>query len=191
MPTPPRTQPRAPRRLGLAAATLLAGCTLLIAYVVHQQMPTSAFTLPGEERLRTATVTLLPEGWAFFTRTPREPDLLPFTRTADGTWARALLAPHAEARNGFGLDRASRAQGVEMGLLRGAVREQDFHDCNESVEACLARLRAGAEVRNQSPAPTLCGPVGLALRAPVPWAWTRDGSTTAMPSRVVRLEVRC
>jgi antimicrobial peptide system SdpA family protein len=110
---------------------------------------------------------------------------------ADGTWAPALKAPHSEPRNLFGLNRASRAQGVEMGLLRGAVREQDFTDCNEEAADCLRRLPPGAALQNSSPDPTLCGPVGLALRAPVPWAWTRDGSTTSMPSRVVRLEVRC
>lgn len=177
-------------RLGAAAVGLIAGCAVLIAYTVLPQMPTSSVTLPAQAALKPSIIRLLPEGWAFFTRSPREADLLPFTQAADGGWRLALRSPHAEPRNLFGLNRASRAQGVELGLVEGAIAQDAWKDCTQPVTACLAGLTPVA-VENRSPSPTLCGPVGLAQQPPVPWAWSRDGSTTTMPSKVVRLEMRC
>jgi antimicrobial peptide system SdpA family protein len=113
-----------------------------------------------------------------------------YTRDESGAWQLALLSPHSEFRNLLGFARASRAQGVEMGLLTGTLKKDDWHECRSSVTECLDREPA-LTVANASLAPSLCGDVGLIRQAPVPWAWSKSGRDITMPGTVVRLEVSC
>jgi antimicrobial peptide system SdpA family protein len=160
-------------------------------YIVHAQIPRNVLELPFEQTVRSAIPFFVPEGWAFFTRDPREPRLLPYRRGTDGIWAYAHAGPHADIRNVFGLDRISRAQGVEIGLLLGEFADTAWRTCTDAPTLCLDDQPPSVPITNHSPAPTLCGDVGLVRQEPVPWAWARVGSETTMPSTVVRLDIRC
>jgi antimicrobial peptide system SdpA family protein len=169
---------------------LIVTALVVSSYAVHAPMPANAVSLPYESSMRSWVRQLLPEGWAFFTRSPREADVAPVIRTGHGRWRDALLGPHAEPRNAFGFARRSRAQGVELGMLSGSLRKDAWTDCRGPVDACLERATA-VGVANTAPAPTLCGAVGLVSRPPVPWAWSRSSREITMPARVARLEVSC
>jgi antimicrobial peptide system SdpA family protein len=178
------------RRLGGLAFALIGFVLVLCVYAVHAQLPPNAVRLPYEQSIRPHAQRFLPEGWAFFTRSPRESDLVSYTRDGSGAWRLALLAPHSEFRNVLGFARASRAQGVEMGTLTGILRKDDWRECRSPVAECLERAPALAAT-NVSPVPSLCGDVGLVRRPPVPWAWSGSGREITMPGTVVRLEVAC
>lgn len=187
----PHATRRVDRALGIVAALLAVGWSVLGLYVAHSQMPPNALELPFEAQVRPLARILAPEGWNFFTRNPREERALPFMRHADGTWASAHAGPHAQARYAFGLNRVSRAQGVEIGLLLGGIPSSAWEACQESISTCLASGGPVMHLRNVSPAPTLCGDVGLALEEPLPWAWIESRDEVTMPSRVARLDVTC
>src|SRR5438270_566632 len=86
--------------LGVAWAT--AGL-----YVVHAQIPRNVLELPLERVLKPAIPFFAPEGWAFFTRDPREPHLLPYRHGTDGMWAFAHAGPHADIRTMLALATAA------------------------------------------------------------------------------------
>ena len=182
---------RADRALGVAAVLLALAWGVAGGYVAHTQVPPNALDLPFENQLRPLVRVLVPEGWAFFTRNPREQRFLPFVRRSDGTWDSARAGPHAQARYLFGLDRRSRTQGVEIGLLQGAIPGAAWESCEDEIATCLARAGPSVHLQNESPAPTLCGTVGLALQEPLPWAWSDSGADETMPSKIVRLDVSC
>lgn len=177
--------------LGIVAAVLAVGWSVLGLYVAHTQMPPNALELPFEEQVRPIARILAPEGWNFFTRNPREERALPFTRRADGAWVSAHAGPHAQPRYAFGLNRVSRAQGVEIGLLLGGISNSAWETCQGTISMCLASAGPPLHLRNVSPAATLCGDVGLALQEPLPWAWIESRDEVTMPSRFARLEVTC
>jgi antimicrobial peptide system SdpA family protein len=177
------------RALAGLALVLLAFWGGLFLYVVHSAMPYNPVALPFEQYF--ATRTWAPEGWGFFTRDPREERVSFFVRDARGNWTSASLAPHARARNVFGLNRKSRAQGIEAGMLLTTIPESDWTTCRQSAEACLAAAPVVATMTNTSPQPTLCGEVGLLLRKPLPWAWTRSKSRLTMPARIARIHTSC
>ncbi len=131
---------------------------------------------------------VMPQGWAFFTRSPREPDLFPFVKRG-GRWVRASRGPHSHPAHAFGLNRISRSQAIESALLLRPVPATAWQGCRQLPEACLEKLARTLPLANVSPRPTLCGTVGFARQQPIPWAWSRSAVT--MPSRVVRLEVNC
>ncbi|MBG6137752.1 SdpA family antimicrobial peptide system protein [Longispora fulva] len=168
-------------------ASVAAGAVLLVAYVLHAALPASPLHLPGPD---TTTVRdLVPQGWAFFTKSPRGKDALVYRHDDDGTWHDLGPGPLAQPKHLMGLDRAPRAQGTEVALLLARVSPDAWRDCDRAPSACLSEATAATTVANGSNLRTVCGDVGLVTQAAVPWAW-RDLATT-MPSRVARVRVTC
>ncbi|SEU34443.1 SdpA family antimicrobial peptide system protein [Stigmatella erecta] len=180
-----------PRRLGWLALGLIIGWSTVAAYALHAALPYNPIQLPFADRFDIRLV--LPEGWAFFTRDPRDDRMLPYVRGADAQWSMASHTPNFQPRNFFGIDRAGRAQGVEMGLLMEAAREAERQGCEEAPVACLERAPVARKVSNTSPHPTLCGEVGFVFQRAVPWAWShsRREKKIIMPSKVLRLDIEC
>ncbi|WAS84895.1 MULTISPECIES: SdpA family antimicrobial peptide system protein [unclassified Corallococcus] len=177
--------------MGLLALGLLFGGSSVAAYALHAALPYNPLQLPFEDRFDIRLV--LPEGWAFFTRDPRDERILSYLRTPGGQWVRANQTPNFQPRNAFGIDRAARAQGVEMGLLLEATRQLGRHACEEDPLKCLERAPSERTLRNESPNPTFCGQLGIVFQPAVPWAWSRShrGKAVVMPSKVLRLDVEC
>lgn len=180
-----------PRLMGGVLLMLAITWSVLILYAVHIELPVNALDLPFESSIKPNLQAVIPEGWGFFTRDPREARLLPYVRPA-GAWQAASEGPNGEAWNEFGFNRAARAQGVEMGLLEFAIPTDAWKDCTEAIPSCLDKSPASMQVSNPTPHPTLCGDVGLAHRDTLPWAWAASVlDETSMPSKVVRLTVKC
>jgi antimicrobial peptide system SdpA family protein len=176
------------RRLGLFSVCLTAVWVTLGLYVVQPLLPYSPVRLPYAEALRTQFWA--PQGWAFFTRSPREARTYVFTRH-DGQWSSAALTPVSRPSNDFGLSRAARAQGIELGMLLMASPPSEWQPCDTALLVCLDHASIMGTVKNASPRPTLCGVVGLTHQEPLPWAWRRSRTTINMPASIVVLEVQC
>jgi antimicrobial peptide system SdpA family protein len=174
--------------LGVVTVALSLGWTLLFVYGATLALPFNPVRLPGVDQLQTRV--WFPQGWGFFTRDPREEDIAVHVRDAAGAWRPAGIGPNSRPRYVLGLDRAPRAQGVELGLLMAELPTKAWQPCpHADAGPCLEALPVAATVTNPTPGPSLCGTVGVVLRPPVPWAWAR--SRQWMPARVARLEVRC
>ena len=187
-PSPDAASARGNAALGAFGAALVVVWAVLIVYVVYPVLPYSSLRLPGARALN--TLVWAPQGWAFFTRNPREEKQFVYGR-GPGGWRPVLLAPHARLRNTLGLDRKSRAQGVEMALLVAGPPADAWVPCEGPVPACLERLPRGVPVRSGVPNPTMCGAVAVVLREPVPWAWLKADEPIEMPSSILPLEVAC
>src|SRR3984893_11911222 len=125
----------APRFLGGVALMLAITWSMLSLYAVHIELAVHALDLPLESSIKPNLQALIPEGWGFFTRDPREARLLPFIQQA-GAWRSASEGPNGEAWNAFGFNRAARAQGGEMGLLEFTIPADAWKGCNEDVAGC-------------------------------------------------------
>jgi antimicrobial peptide system SdpA family protein len=177
-----------PSTLGAFTLGILAIATTLAVYAIHGSLPHNPLHLPHEEQVETAVWA--PESWKFFTRDPLEPTLVAL-RPDGADWSSATRMPYARPVNMFGMDRTVRAQGVELGSLVGKVPRSAWTACDEAPTACLSRASIGASVVNRTPLPTLCGTIGIVSQKPLPWAWASARRPIAMPSQVVRLEIKC
>jgi antimicrobial peptide system SdpA family protein len=168
--------------LGLAAL-------VVVAYAVHGSMPLNALRLPLEAEVN--SVVFLPESWAFFTRSPREPRFLVFTRDgASGTWAQAI-GLQSDAADGFGLRRRVRALNIEAGSFMTGIADVDWSRCTGDPTICLNNVANAKELTSAIPSPSLCGDVAIVQQDRVPWAWARTASANTMPSKVARLVIKC
>lgn len=161
-------------------------------YVAQSFLPHNVISIPGQGGVRKVATVAAPQGWAFFTKSGKDPQYAPY-RMTDGHWRSAALTPHSKPSNVFGFDRASRSQGVEIALL---LHQKNIRwtscDRARSVSSCLAR--AGAPVTttpNASPAPTLCGLSAVVEMRPVPWAWRHMSPERHTPERVAVWRVTC
>lgn len=170
-------------------AALAAVAAALALYVMHTALPTNPLSASPQEQV---TVRMfLPEGWGFFTISPRLPQLVAMRPTQDGRWVAADAGHLAVPADGFGMNRVRRVQGTEMALLLSGVRGSDWAACSDEPSVCLDNAAVLGRVRNRAVRPTLCGPVGFVRQEPLPWAWRESADRTVMPSSVLRLEVSC
>ncbi|GIH11519.1 hypothetical protein Rhe02_95860 [Rhizocola hellebori] len=174
-------------RLGRRLVTTGAIALVFMAYVLHAALPATPFGLPFEQKRIVQTV--LPEGWAFFTISPRSPDVVVYGTGPDNAWHRLTVNAHSGSGALLGLNRRNRSQGTEVALVANQVPPEVWSACDRDPLDCLSTLTPQRTVANFATQQTLCGEVGMIMQEVLPWAW-RDLPTT-MPSKVVRVVVTC
>ncbi|WP_230424016.1 SdpA family antimicrobial peptide system protein [Streptomyces radicis] len=178
------------RARSLAVGAVIA---LLALYGIHAQLPQSALRLPGAgQELRAQAPRVFPQGWAFFTKSPRDPSFQIHRLDETGDVVMASLTPHSSPHNAFGFDRQSRTQGTEYALLLAEFPLDAWRDCpTTEVEACADPSLPARPVVNGVPSPTLCGDLFVIALEPQPWAWRDLVDDTHRAERVLRIDVEC
>jgi antimicrobial peptide system SdpA family protein len=184
-PRPGTTRTISDAALGRAALALAAAAVAVLVYAVHAAMPANPIQLPLENP--TSVRLLLPQGWAFFTASPRTVYPQAYERSA-GRWVHqggSLAVPSGL----LGLNRSGRARSSEIALLVQDVPGTQWRPCSTDPLRCLAASPVSAHLVNTSALRNLCGAVGFVQQQVLPWAWR--GTATIMPSLVLRTEVSC
>lgn len=173
------------------ASLLIIGFWVVIsAYAIHVELPATAVDLPFESQLKLPIKMILPEGWEFFTKNPRDADPVAYRQLRPGVWGLVRPELSGGAEYAFGFNRRPRAMRLEAGLFVVTIPPAWWRPCSASPNSCLSVAPEHRGFRNRVRNPTLCGAVGFIEAPPVPWAWALAGNVT-MPSRVVRLWIQC
>ncbi len=176
--------PSCTRTLATAAAAVVA------TYSLHASMPPGPLALPFEDKVQAGL--FLPQGWAFFTKTPRTPEVFVLDLAQGGD--RPLYPVKFSHSSPAGLFREARSVGPEVGLLLDRLPATAWSDCDRPVGLCLAERAVAVQptvVKNTSLRRTVCGQVGFAQRQRVPWALRQQAVPRDMPSVVAVADVRC
>lgn len=144
--------------------------------------------LKPRPRDRTNIMTVLPEGWGFFTRDPREAHTFLYRRS-DAGWEH-VSQRHADAANYFGFARLARVKMVETAALLDQVPSSRWSQFPAGAEPLALELQA-VKVSNPAINPLLCGELLVVERPPVPWAWSTARVPVRMAGRAVGLSVAC
>jgi antimicrobial peptide system SdpA family protein len=182
-------------RLNLQSATnlgvlALVHLGLLGAIAITTAVAAMPFnTLNLSDDARNTIMSLIPEGWGFFTKSPRDPEMQ-VAVLHNGSLMKLNIVSSFQAKYAFGFNRLSRAQGLELdGLLSQLRTSSLWHDCQQNVSVCAENLLVQKQLVNSVQFPTLCGDLVLFERRPVPWAYRN--LNPVMPSRLTRVEVVC
>jgi antimicrobial peptide system SdpA family protein len=163
---------------------------LVAAYDLQAFLPANVLRLPKQDQVSPNIRHFLPQGWAFFTKSARSPDVDIYA--VAGPELRSIAAgAFAEPGNAFGLDRAVRARGTESAFLINGLKPADWRPCTGSAEACLAAAAAPVSIRNTYSKPTICGPVMLIRTEPVPWAYRDLTDGERRITDIARAQVAC
>lgn len=186
-PPPAGKARRRPRTPLLATAVVLLGVwTVVFAYGLRGITEATPFDLPLASKLR--VVDWLPQGWGFFTRSPRQPSRRIYRRV-NGSW-QSLLSPQMSLSSLFGIRRVSRRSSVEAAYLLDGVWDAWKVPCERSPFTCLEVYEAPEVFINRFPHPVVCGEIGVIEQDPVPYAW-RTFEDLVMPSSVMRFRSDC
>lgn len=162
---------------------------LLAAYDLQAFLPENVVRLPYQEAASRQLRVVLPQGWAFFTKSARSEDVEIYALT-DGSLRSVSAGALAEPRNAFGLDRKVRAQGPEMATLVQELGPDAWQSCAGDVLSCVAGSPT-IGVRNAYDAPTICGAVVFVRTQPVPWAYRDLVPDEKRAMFAARAEVSC
>src|SRR5947209_8456992 len=104
--------------LRITRVALFIGWASVVIYVLTGSLPNHSFQPGRRERRRLLSV--LPQGWAFFTRNPQEAVDWYYVQRA-GRWDEFVMT-NTSARNWFGFKKDGRIQNIEMGSVLRQIK---------------------------------------------------------------------
>lgn len=177
--------------LAAAASLLLLLTTLAVA--IFFSFPSNVLSWRDGAATRSAVTSILPEGWAFFTKPPNDAEYIPVRSTDGGsTFESQSHLPNSRSENWFGLLRAQRAQGPEIANLSGqashwqACTSKHGNSCYRQIWASLPD-----RIQNSSPVPTVCGRAIIMETRPVPWSFRDFYEEARENERGALVDVTC
>ncbi|WP_211235393.1 SdpA family antimicrobial peptide system protein [Leifsonia aquatica] len=151
--------------------------------------PSNVLNPEGRDKVREYVAMTVPQGWAFFTKSPEESEIGVYDARTGET---LLVTPQTRVENAFGLSRNQRAQGPELALIASQIT--DWHECPMDREICFSEA-SGAEtqsVENDAFVRTICGAAFVTGEKPTPWAYRDfDGVQRSQIQQIARVHVSC
>jgi antimicrobial peptide system SdpA family protein len=148
-------------------------------------LPAADHLSPRLKRVANGVRDVLPEGWSFFTKSPRDPFVIALTPTGD----EISSAPNAQAKWAFGWDRTSRLGGIDVERVVSATDDGAWVRCAPAASRPDCERRAArSTVHLAGLAEEFCRRLVLARVAPTPWAFRGRPSPV---TEVALVDVRC
>lgn len=179
---------------------------LVTIYTALYAMPPSALMLPFSEQTERIGSVFWPQGWAFFTKSPRTAELVAMqilapsaktTETENLELKPLKYGPNVQIRWWLGADRTSRIQEFEYELLNRSASHIEWFECQGRVDlVCLNEyVEMGTEdilAINSFPRASLCGRLLLVRRGVTAWAYANaDFSDNLTIDKIKVLNVDC
>ncbi len=128
---------------------------------------------------------MLPQGWGFFTRDPREDKLIVYKMSSDRL--HKITQPNFSVSNLFGLSRKGRMTQMQAGnlILRHLSQFRDCYKKNPSECQTDSIFR----VKNNFDYSLLKGKYMIKKQATLPWAWSSSRRDSIDPYKILILDV--
>lgn len=170
------------------SAWVLIGAFVAIISIPHN--PLSRFFSNRKTVLISKSV--LPEGFSFFTRNPKEPTLHLYKLVA-GKLQR-LPQNNAHYKNAFGIIRKTRSENVELGSILSTLNGRKWGRCvNLSVDDCISSsvIIPKYTISNLNEEPQLCGDFVIQNVEAMPYAWNSFKKKIYMPYEIIEIKIIC
>ncbi|WP_020602881.1 SdpA family antimicrobial peptide system protein [Spirosoma spitsbergense] len=134
---------------------------------------------------------LFPQGWAFFTKSPRDENMQLY-QLSDNRLTLVDGQRQATLANWMGLKRSSRAMSVEYAYLLYNAPTDKWVQCETDPAAFIASHRlTNVVVTNDTPHPYLEGTYYLIKKGIIPWAWAAQRNQPTLPCSILKFTVVC
>jgi antimicrobial peptide system SdpA family protein len=140
---------------------------------------------------RRIVFTLVPQGWSFFTRNPREAQAVIY-EIKDGV-PLPLDHKHSSIYNFIGLSRRASVIMSEMQVVKAELPDSIYMTTKWSYQENIVGEypQQPFKVKNKISNPLLCGEYLLIFQKAVPWAWSKSMKSITMPAKVARVKIEC
>jgi len=158
---------------------------LSIIYIALASIPYNPLSLSYNEK--NPVFVLAPQGWGFFTRNPREEEILLYKRVKNKwvTWNKSFGDPAFF----FGASRLERKIISEKFQIANQIKDTTTWingDLTNSLSYVFNKLPT-LKISALSKDPILSGDFILVKRENVPWAWSKKYNSITMPYKCVHV----
>jgi antimicrobial peptide system SdpA family protein len=172
---------------------IFSGCNFLALWIITSIFFFNIPFNPIQHEYGTTPVVnfLIPQGWAFFTRNPREAQVIIYKN--EGGRLLELPHKHSNLSNIMGLNRRASVIVSEMQSIKNKIPDSVFKNTKWNFqEGKFGQLPNSAyPAINNFANPILCGEYILVLQEVVPWAWSKNSKHIEMPAKVARIHIKC
>lgn len=170
--------------LGTLLAMFLVVYTIFLAAV-----PETAVEINAIQRVR--LIDIAPEGWAFFTRNPKEESTTIYRW--DSTKKLTKVSNIAGAfKNCMGLNRYDRLLIKEFSALYRYVKKENFVKIKGSIANNISVIdtMVSCKLPNDAKYPLLSGVYVIRQAMPIPWAWAKlPGVDEMIETKILKVDV--
>jgi antimicrobial peptide system SdpA family protein len=134
----------------------------------------------------------VPQGWAFFTRNPREAQIIIY-QIKNNNGLIAYPQKHSSYHNIFGLYRKSSKILTELQSIKIKIPDTLYtnSEWNYQTEEYSLLPKEIYSYDNEISEPFLCGEFLIVFQKSIPWAWSKSIKNIKMPSKMVRIKINC
>lgn len=129
---------------------------------------------------------IIPQGWGFFTRNPREAILVVYQKSGDSL--HKITQPNFSSANLYGLSRKGRLRQMQFGNLILPYNSQWQNCTNMVISECVADTVHTVENSFQPSSPK--GEFFIQKKATLPWAWSRNRKALPNPYEFLVIDVQ-
>lgn len=150
---------------------------------------TSGYTsLKLKSKTNRHLLSLTPQGWGFFTRNPREENIIMYKFDEKDSVVK-ITDKNFSFNNYFGLSRKQRYEAIQMSALLSDIKEEEFVKCNEiSVQNCdINKVIISNNTKNKNN--YFKGTYFLKKEKAIPWAWSKSKEKLKNPYKVIEIEI--
>lgn len=188
LPPPPSIRTKA-----LAVGTVWI---VVLLYVAQTFLPPNVIKLPYQSELEATISSLAPQGWAFFTKAPREPHMSIYAVGPRDGDALSRLGPNGSAQSGWGLSRSFMLQQSAAVNAAADISAEEWHACDErstTLAACVTTIAEGEPVAvpMNSERALPCGAYVFAMSEAIPFAWRGVSNERERALSAVHVELTC
>lgn len=153
-------------------------------YVAFASIPFNPLSLSFS---KSYLYSLVPEGWGFFTKNPKEEVALIFKRTSDDHWE-LFSRSNADSEFLFGISRKNRRVLAETQYLVDRLRDSLFLPRQgKALDFVTKNIILTKSAFNN---PILKGDMIVVKQKRLPWAWSSNYKRINMPYKAVRIYVQ-
>ncbi len=164
---------------------IIGAITCFIFVVFASSLRMNALS-PGTT-IRSADVYLFPQGWAFFTKDPRDPMVDVYKIGRDERLEQIVLKNSASAYL-FGLSRKGRRVMFEVGLMLSNLPDSSWRACRGEPD--MRSLPQPITLhRKPSMHVITTGSYLIIEQHPIPWAWAKLSQLKYNPTKVLRIDI--
>lgn len=158
---------------------------LFVLLILVSSLKESVIILPG--KLKETINIFFPEGWSFFTRSPREEMAEIYEIKNNNTLTRISYQCSAP-ENLFGISKKSRKIGMELSIIATVINDSLWVNQGSSQINIDALPITKIKINQDDIKIILKGNYIIKTKMPIPWAWSNNVYTKPK-IRMVRIEL--
>ncbi len=156
---------------------------IIVLYIALAAIPFNPLSLPTSKSVH--IISLVPEGWGFFTRNPKETNVILYKKNGDKwkIWTKSNGDPSFL----FGLSRKNRKIVSETISILGKLPDSSWIQNREGkINFNIPKV---VSVKNDTPNQLLSGKFIIVKQDPIPWSWSKEYKHISMPYDITQVQI--